>query len=160
MNVFVYYFVTILWCRIIRISILTLYILLLVLFDLYKICLRCLAHPDIGVPPEKARVSHGRPDNQSVFLVKFQPTISGFQEAMRVHTHFSSRNQGKEELQLMRDSKGKKAASTESLEELLYAHIGVVEDLALLDDGTKKRCKVRSMKEIEANADATLNLEP
>ncbi|KAG0520257.1 hypothetical protein BDA96_08G058400 [Sorghum bicolor] len=115
---------------------------------------------DIGVPPEKARVSHGRPDNQSVFLVKFQPTISGFQEAMRVHTHFSSRNQGKEELQLMRDSKGKKAASTESLEELLYAHIGVVEDLALLDDGTKKRCKVRSMKEIEANADATLNLEP
>ncbi|XP_066358873.1 uncharacterized protein [Miscanthus floridulus] len=115
---------------------------------------------DIGVPPEKARVSHGRPANQSVFLVKFQPTISGFQEAMRVHTHFSIRNHGKEEFQLLRGSKGKKAASTESLEELLYAHIGVVEDLGLLDDGTKKRCKVRSKKEIEADADATLNLEP
>ncbi|CAD6268233.1 unnamed protein product [Miscanthus lutarioriparius] len=117
---------------------------------------------DIGVPPEKARVSHGRPANQSVFLVKFQPTISGFQEAMRVHTHFSTRNHGKEEFQLLRGSKGKKAASTESLEELLYAHIGVVEDLGLLDDGMKKRCKVRSKKEIEsdADADATLNLEP
>jgi len=94
--------------------------------------------------------------------VKFQPTISGFQEAMRVHTHFSTRNHGKEEFQLLRGSKGKKAASTESLEELLYAHIGVVEDLGLLDDGMKKRCKVRSKKEIEADADAdaTLNLEP
>jgi len=43
----------------------------------------------------------------------------------------------------MRGSKGKKAASTESLEKVLYAHIGVVEDLGLLDEGTKKRCKVR-----------------
>lgn len=114
---------------------------------------------DIGVAHEKARVSHGRSANQSVFLVKFQPTISGFQEAMRVHTHFSTRNHGKEEFQLMKGSKGKKAASTDSLEELLYAHIGVVEDLGLLDEGTKKRCKVMRKKEIEANAESTLNLE-
>lgn len=92
--------------------------------------------------------------------MKFQPTISGFQEAMRVHTHFSIINHGKDEFQQMRGSKGKKAASTDSLEELLYAHIAVVEDLGLLDEGTRKRCKVRSKKEIEANAGATLNLEP
>ncbi|KAJ1265019.1 hypothetical protein BS78_08G045900 [Paspalum vaginatum] len=115
---------------------------------------------DIGIPLEKAKVSHGRPANQSVFLVKFQPTISGFQEAMRTHDHFSTRNHGKEELQQMRDGKGKKAALIDNLEELLYGHVAVAEDLVYLDEGTKKRCIIRSKMEIEANADATLNLEP
>ncbi|RLM99997.1 uncharacterized protein C2845_PM06G11920 [Panicum miliaceum] len=112
---------------------------------------------DIGVPREKLKVSHGRPANQSVFLVKFQPTISGFQEAMRIHNHFSSRNHGKEEFQQMRDGKGKKAALVDNLEELLHAHIAVVEDLDYLDEEAKRRCKIRSKKEVEANADATLN---
>ena len=116
-----------------------------------------LVYPDIGVPREKLKVSHGRPANQSVFLVKFQPTISGFQEAMRIHHHFSSRNLGKEEFQQMRDGKGKKAALVDNLEELLYAHIAVVEDLVYLDKEAKRRCKIRSKKEVEANADATLN---
>ncbi|TKW07309.1 hypothetical protein SEVIR_7G297400v4 [Setaria viridis] len=115
---------------------------------------------DIGVPREKVKVSHGRPANQSVFLVKFQPTISGFQEAMRINDYFSSRNHGKEEFQQMRDGKGKKAAPVDNLEELLYAHIAVVEDLVYLDEEAKRRCKIRSKKEVEASADATLNLEP
>ncbi|KAK8449987.1 hypothetical protein SEVIR_7G299697v4 [Setaria viridis] len=115
---------------------------------------------NIGVPREKVKVSHGRPANQSVFLVKFQPTISGFQEAMRINDYFSSRNHGKEEFQQMRDGKGKKAAPVDNLEELLYAHIAVVEDLVYLDEEAKRRCKIRSKKEVEASADATLNLEP
>ncbi|WVZ88601.1 hypothetical protein U9M48_035101 [Paspalum notatum var. saurae] len=115
---------------------------------------------EIGIPLDKAKVSQGRPANQSVFLVKFKPTISGFQEAMRTHDHFSTRNHGKEEFQQMRDGKGKKAAPTDSLEELLYGHVAVGEDLVYLDEGTKKRCIIRSKMEIEANADATLNLEP
>ncbi|CAN6353034.1 unnamed protein product [Urochloa humidicola] len=115
---------------------------------------------DIGVPLEKVKVCYGRPANQSVFLVKFQPTISGFQEAVSVNDHFSSRNHGKEEFQQMRDGKGKKAAPVDNLEELLYAHIAVVEDLVYLDEEGKRRCKIRSKKEVEASADATLNLEP
>lgn len=116
---------------------------------------------DIGIPCEKAKVSHGRAANQSVFLVKFQPTISGFQEAMRIHDYFSTRNQGKEEFQQMRDGKGKDAAAPiDNLEELLYGYVAVAEDLVYLDEGTRKRCIVRSKAEIESNADATLNMEP
>ncbi|CAL4903987.1 unnamed protein product [Urochloa decumbens] len=115
---------------------------------------------DMGVPREKVKICHGRPANQSVFLVKFQPTISGFQVAMRIDDHFSSRNHGKEEFLQMRDGKGKKAAPIDNLEELLYAHIAVVEDLIYLDEEAKRRCKIRSKREVEASADATLNLEP
>ncbi|KAL6906145.1 hypothetical protein ACP4OV_003746 [Aristida adscensionis] len=115
---------------------------------------------DIGVACGKARVSHGRPANQSVFLVKFQPTISGFQEAMKVHGHFATRNHGKEEFQQMKSGKGKQAVPIDNLEELLYAHIGVAEDLGYLDEETKKRCVIRSKKDTQASADAALNLEP
>lgn len=57
----------------------------------------------------------------------------------------------------MRDGKGKKAAPVDNLEELLYAHIAVVEDLVYLDEEAKRRCKIRSKKEIEASAGAILN---
>ncbi|KAK3139439.1 hypothetical protein QOZ80_5AG0383220 [Eleusine coracana subsp. coracana] len=115
---------------------------------------------DIGIPLQKAKVSHGRPGNQSVFLVKFQPTISGFQEAMRIHDHFSAKNHGKEEFQEMSGSKGKQVAPIDNLDELLYAHIALAEDLGYLDDGTKRRSVIRSKVDIEAKAEATLNLEP
>ncbi|KAL5205149.1 hypothetical protein ABZP36_033358 [Zizania latifolia] len=114
---------------------------------------------DIGVACEKAKICYGKPTNQSVFLVKFLPTISGFQEAMRIHEHFSTKNRGKEEFQDIKGGKGKKAALVDELEELLYAHIAVAEDLGYLDEETKKRCMVRSKNDIETKADATLNLD-
>jgi hypothetical protein len=114
---------------------------------------------EIGVACDKAKISHGRPANQSVFLVKFLPTISGFQEAMRIHEHFTVKSHGKEEFQHIKGGKGKKDAPVDELEELLYAHIAVAEDLGYLDEETKKRCLVRSKNDIEAKADATLNLD-
>ncbi|KQJ92045.1 uncharacterized protein LOC104584771 isoform X2 [Brachypodium distachyon] len=114
---------------------------------------------DIGVACGKAKVTHGKPANQSVFVVKFLPTISGFQEAMRIDEHFAAENHGKEDLQQIRGEKGKSAAPADKLEELLYAHVAVAEDLGYLDDETKKRCVVRSKSEIEAKANATLNLD-
>jgi ABC-type sulfate transport system substrate-binding protein len=117
------------------------------------------SYPDIGIPLEKAKLRHGKPANQSVFLVQFQPTISGFQEAMRIHEHFSAKKHGKEEFQQMRGGKGKQAAPIDNLDELLYAHIAVAEDLGYLDEGTKRRCLIRCKTDIEAKANATLNME-
>ncbi|XP_020193383.1 uncharacterized protein [Aegilops tauschii subsp. strangulata] len=114
---------------------------------------------DIGVACDKAKITQGRPANQSVFVVKFLPTISGFQEAMRIHDHFSSENHGKEELHQILCEKGKSSVPADKLEELLHAHIALAEDLGYLDDETKKRCVVRSKNDIEARADATLNLD-
>jgi hypothetical protein len=115
--------------------------------------------PDIGFACDKAKITQGKPANQSVFVVKFLPTISGFQEAMRIHDHFRAENHGKEELEQIKGEKGKRADPADKLEELLYAHIAVAEDLRYLDDETKKRCIVSSKNEIEAKADATLNLD-
>ena len=115
--------------------------------------------PDIGVACNKAKIMNGKPANQSVFVVKFPPTISGFQEAVRIHDHFSAENHGKEALEQMKGAKGKRAAPVDKLEELLYAHIALAEDLGYLDDETKKRCVVRSKSEVEAKADAMLNLD-
>lgn len=114
---------------------------------------------DIGVACEKAKVSLGRPANQSVFLVKFLPTISGFQEAMIIHEHFTTNNHGKEEFQQMKGGKGIRVAPVDKLEELLYAHIAVAEDLGYLDEETKRRCVIRSKNDIEAKAGATMNLD-
>uniref|UniRef100_J3NBS3 XS domain-containing protein n=2 Tax=Oryza brachyantha TaxID=4533 RepID=J3NBS3_ORYBR len=114
---------------------------------------------EIGFACDKAKINYGRPANQSVFLVKFLPTISGFQEAMRIHEHFTAKNHGKEGFQQIKGGKGKKSAPVDELEELLYAHIAVAEDLGYLDEETKKRCLVRSKNDIEAKADATLNLD-
>ncbi|KAG8069796.1 hypothetical protein GUJ93_ZPchr0006g42793 [Zizania palustris] len=113
---------------------------------------------DIGVACEKAKIKicYGKPVNQSVFLVKFLPTISGFQEAMIIHEHFSTKNRGKEEFQDIKGGKGKKAAPVDELE-LLYAHIAVAQDLGYLDDETKKRCVVTSKNnDTEAKTDAAL----
>jgi hypothetical protein len=131
-----------------------------VVFNLLKVVYIFVLFADIGIPHEKAKVGQGKSANQSVFLVQFQPTISGFQEAMRIHEHFSAKNHGKEDFQQMRSGKGKQTAPIDNLDELLYGHIAVAEDLGYLDEATKRRCLIRSKMGIEANADATLNMEP
>lgn len=78
---------------------------------------------------------------------------------MRIHNRFTAENHGKEELQQIICEKGKSSVCADKLEELLYAHIALAEDLGYLDDETKKRCVVRSKNDIEARADATLNFD-
>jgi hypothetical protein len=126
-------------------------------FNLEKTAYNVLSYPpDIEIPLAKAKLCHGKPANQSVFLVQFQPTISGFQEAMKIHEHFSAKNHGKEEFQRVRGGKGKQAAPIDNLDELLYAHIAVAEDLGYLDEGTKRRCLIRCKMDIEAKANGAV----
>ncbi|XP_020107633.1 uncharacterized protein LOC109723606 [Ananas comosus] len=114
---------------------------------------------EIGVGAGKARVSYGKPANQSVFIVKFSPTFSGLQEAEKLHKYFADKKRGKQEFQQLTTSGEKVNFRGGENIELLYGFMAVAEDLDKLDPETKKRSLVKSRKDIEAIADAPLNAD-
>ncbi|XXG88162.1 hypothetical protein AAC387_Pa12g0408 [Persea americana] len=110
-----------------------------------------------------SKVCRGKPANHSILVVKFLPTFSGLQEAERLHKYYAENKRGRKEFhQIASDdciSSGKvREAPVGKVEELLlYGYMGIAEDLDKLDFETKKRSLVKSRKEIEAIADASLN---
>ncbi|KAG1369640.1 putative protein SUPPRESSOR OF GENE SILENCING 3 [Cocos nucifera] len=107
-------------------------------------------------------VCRGKPANQSMFLIKYKPTLSGLQEAERLHKHFNGSNHGRQEL--LRITANKRSsesgeARVQMVEDFLFGYMAVVEDLDKLDPETKKRCVIKSKKDIEAIADAPLNAD-
>ncbi|KAK4440633.1 hypothetical protein Salat_0398200 [Sesamum alatum] len=110
------------------------------------------------------KVCNGKPANQSVMLVKFNGTLSGLQEAERFHNTYIKSKHGRAELKQLKSkhggSRGRTGAISSDVEEtFLYGHLGIAEDLDKLDFDTKKRCILRSKKEILSIADAHLDTE-
>jgi len=107
---------------------------------------------------EKTTVCQGKPANQSTMVVKFSGTISGFQEAEKLHKIYADNKRGRTEFQSINPNDIQNASAS-NIEQFLYAYLGTAEDLDKLDFGTKKRCIVRSKKEIHEMADAPLKIE-
>lgn len=104
---------------------------------------------------EKAKVSRGKPANQSILMVKFSATLSGLQEAERLSDIYAHRKHGRAEFQHIScghsgGSDGEtKEALTDKVGKILYGYLGIAEDLDKLDFETKKRSSVRSKKQIK-----------
>lgn len=104
---------------------------------------------------EKAKVSRGKPANQSILMVKFSATLSGLEEAVRLCDIYAHRKHGRAEFQ--RISSGHsgngddetKESLTDKVGKILYGYLGIAEDLDKLDFETKKRSSVRSKKQIK-----------
>ncbi|XP_011088855.1 uncharacterized protein LOC105169989 [Sesamum indicum] len=98
------------------------------------------------------KVCNGKPANQSVILVKFNGTLSGLQEAESFHQNYIKSEHGRAELKQLKSkhgsSSGRTGAISSDTEEFLYGHLGIAEDLDKLDFDSKKRCVLRSKKEI------------
>lgn len=98
------------------------------------------------------KVCNGKPANQSVMLVKFNGTLSGLREAERFHKSYVKSKHGRAELKQLKSesgsSRGKNVASSEREDEFLYGYLGIAEDLDKLDFDTKKRCILKSKKQI------------
>uniref|UniRef100_A0A1D1Z973 Protein SUPPRESSOR OF GENE SILENCING 3 n=1 Tax=Anthurium amnicola TaxID=1678845 RepID=A0A1D1Z973_9ARAE len=109
----------------------------------------------------KVRVCRGKPSNQNITLVKFMPTFSGLQEADRLHKHYRDKKCGRKELEEVtsKESSGKDAEPQVEAEQLFYGYMGTMEDLDKLDPETKRRCVLKSKKEIESIADAPVRVE-
>uniref|UniRef100_A0A803Q0Q1 XS domain-containing protein n=1 Tax=Cannabis sativa TaxID=3483 RepID=A0A803Q0Q1_CANSA len=130
----------------------------IVSIQMYEAILR-----DMGFNGEKTKVFRGKAANQSILVAIFNATLSGLQEAERLHKHYAENKHGRLELQQTnstdhnnthRDTR--ELTESEKLESVLYGYLGIVEDLDKLDFNIKSHCVVRSKKEIQAISDATL----
>ncbi|GAB4856042.1 hypothetical protein Ancab_024681 [Ancistrocladus abbreviatus] len=109
----------------------------------------------------KMRLCLGNPGDQSVLVVKFLGTFSGLQEAERLHKFFSEKQHGRRDFEQVISNTDKSSnpvqgatLSAEGAESLLCGYMGISEDLDRVDFDTKKRCFVKSRKEIQDLADA------
>lgn len=111
---------------------------------------------------DKIKVHRGKPANQSIMVVQFGGTLSGLLEAQRLHKMYSKIKRGRLEFQLQEKSCNNEShsdetkTSTKELENFLYGYLGTAEDLDKLDFDMKKRCVVKSKKDIQNIAEARL----
>ncbi|KAK3015861.1 hypothetical protein RJ639_006549, partial [Escallonia herrerae] len=110
---------------------------------------------------EKTEVCRGKPANQSILVVKFKPTLSGLKEAERLHNFYDESKQGRAEFQHIESINSSNTEETpkksaDKVENVLFAYLGRAEDLDKIDIETRKRCLVKSKKEIVDIADAPL----
>ena len=107
-------------------------------------------------------VCRGKAANQSTMVVAFKGTFSGLREAQRLHRFYSENKCGRLEFErIVSGSANKNKAETQgvpadSAESVMHGYMGIASDFDKVDFETKKRSVVKSKKEIEAIADASL----
>lgn len=117
---------------------------------------------ELGIEVLKTTICKGNPSNQSVFSIKFFPTFSGLQEAERLHKRLLENHRGRQDFLQRSTNKNNPISEGEACFKKfpsLYGYMGIAEDLPKLDSETMKRCLVKSKRDIEAIADAPLNLD-
>ncbi|XP_057484536.1 uncharacterized protein LOC130770911 [Actinidia eriantha] len=113
----------------------------------------------------KIKVCRGKPANQSIMVVKFNSTLSGLQEAEKLHKFYANNKHGRMEFQQINPNGSSSSdgetqkTSANKVEHLLYGYLGIAEDLDKLHFETKKWFYVKSKKGIQEMADAPLKTE-
>lgn len=89
-------------------------------------------------------------------LVIYKATLSGLLEAKKLGKFFSDKGRGKVELKnMVSGGRGLQAGAIgNNAASVLYGYLGNAEDLENLDFETKKRCVIRSEKEIQNIVDS------
>ncbi|XP_065867035.1 uncharacterized protein [Euphorbia lathyris] len=119
----------------------------------------------MGCDPRMTNISHGKAADQSSMVVSFSGTLSGLQEAENLHNRFLQNQHGRNELQQIRSSSHNKNHQetqnvlSDNIESFLYGYMGIASDLDKLDSETKRRSVVRSKKDMEAIADASIKTQ-
>nr|XP_043640305.1 uncharacterized protein LOC122611347 [Erigeron canadensis] len=116
-----------------------------------------------GVGLSGGKVKHGKVANCSIMLVKFLGTFSGLQDAEKIHQYFVRNKHGRRDLDKVSSSKGKSSNSEEGeskeAERVLFGYMGIAEDLDKVNADTKKKCIIKSKKEIHEFADGPVKPE-
>lgn len=110
-----------------------------------------------GVSGGKVKIA-----KHNIMVVKFLSTSSGVQDAEKLHKYFLENKRGRVDFAKKTSSKlrisktdGKKPE--DKLDETeLYGYMGIAEDLDQVDFDTKKKCSIRSKKEIQDIVDAPI----
>lgn len=109
-----------------------------------------------GFSGGKFKTYFGKPGNSSVIVVRFLGTFSGLQDAERLHKYFVENKRGRVDFGRGGSSsiKGKSRSSSneeggqKNVELVLYGYMGISEDLDKVDIDTKRKCSIKSKKEI------------
>lgn len=110
-----------------------------------------------GLGLSGGKVKLGKPANCSIMLVKFLGTFSGLQDAEKIHDHFLKKRHGRKHYDQISSSKGKsnhEETADKEAERVLFGYMGIAEDLDKVDIDTKRKCTIKSKKEIQDIADA------
>ncbi|KAI3987099.1 hypothetical protein MKX01_036889 [Papaver californicum] len=120
---------------------------------------------DMGYGDGKTKVCRGKPANQSIMVVTFNSTLSGLQEAQRLHNYYTEKKRGREDFMRINSKSGEKSEEAHGelaknvSHDVLYGYMGIAEDLDKLDFGSKSKCIVKSKKDIQAIASAPLETD-
>ncbi|KAJ0084700.1 hypothetical protein Patl1_30473 [Pistacia atlantica] len=98
-----------------------------------------------------SKVCRGRAANQSTMVVNFYGTFSGLQEAEKLHELFADKKRGRAEFEHITFQgriSSDKTRNADKVENVLYSYLGIAEDLDKLDFEAKRRCFVKSKKDI------------
>ncbi|GFZ11192.1 hypothetical protein Acr_22g0005900 [Actinidia rufa] len=121
-----------------------------------------------GFSGGKFKTCYGRPANRSVIVVKFSGTFSGLKDAERLHEYFVESKRGRADFEraAYRSGKGKSSGNSgvgakqgRNVELVLYGYMGIAEDLDRVDIDTKRKCLIKSKKEIQEFANAPVKPE-
>lgn len=111
----------------------------------------------MGLSEGKTTICHGKSGSLNIRLVKFNGTLSGLQEAERLHNVFSEKKHGRAQLQEVdngvRCSEGVAQEAENKIEDTLYGYLGIVEDFDKLNYEMRRHCVAKSKKEILASVD-------
>lgn len=112
---------------------------------------------DIG--KTKPKVCLGGAGNSNIAVLKFSGTISGLQEAERLHHFFNEKKHGRNELQqfcagVSNSNRDDPQMPVGNAESTLYGYLGIVEDLHKLHHHMKLHRHAKSKKQILAFANA------
>ncbi|KAD2804710.1 hypothetical protein E3N88_38087 [Mikania micrantha] len=113
-----------------------------------------------GIGLSGGKVKLGKPANCSIMLVKFLGTFSGLQDAEKIHQYFSKNKHGRQQLDQITSGKGKSNReesgknTDKEAERVLFGYMGIAEDLDKVDIDTKRKCSIKSKKDIQDIADA------
>lgn len=103
----------------------------------------------MGFGWDKAKVMHGKRANQSIVVVSFHGTFSGLWEAESLDKLFMDKGRGRIEFDQVSSNQNGTGKAPENKVSVLYGYMAIAEDLDKLDYKMKKRCVVRSRKEIQ-----------
>lgn len=106
----------------------------------------------LGLSENKVKIAHGR---QDAVIVKYLATFSCLHEAKSLHQHFVNSNYGRQDW-VCAQRFIKEDTETKQKKRPLYGYLALAHDLEKVDIDFRRRCLVKSRKEIEAIADDPL----
>lgn len=114
---------------------------------------------DLGLTHEKIKIVDGK---QGSVIVKYLATFSCLHEAETLHQHFASIGHGREDWLRIQSSEKESLdlmqgdSETKHRKKVLYGYLALANDLDKIDLEFRRRCLVRSRKEIETILDDSL----